>query len=137
NQHRHEPDVVVAYVRHLVRDNALQLLPVEELYKALGDGDGAVLRVAARGEGVGSRRVYDVHVGPRYSRADGNGLGDVDEIPVLGRRRLVGARSRERDLVGEVEADEALRPTYSSGRSHEEAGGGDIGDLRQQVRQQD
>ena len=45
---RREADVVVADVRHLVGDHALELLAVEALQQAAGDRDGGVLRVAAR-----------------------------------------------------------------------------------------
>src|SRR5918997_3331337 len=52
NEHR-VADVEVADVGHLVRDDALQLVPIQLLQKSRGNGDGGVLRVAARGEGVG------------------------------------------------------------------------------------
>ena len=55
-----EADVVVAHVRQLVADDALQLLAVELLEQARGDGDAGVLRIAASGEGVGRRVVDDV-----------------------------------------------------------------------------
>ena len=63
---RGEADVVVADVRHLVGEHALELLAVEHLHQPARDGDGGVLRVAAGGEGVGRRVLDDVdrrHVG--------------------------------------------------------------------------
>ena len=50
---RREADVVVADVRHLVGDDALELVAVEAVEQPAGDGDGGVLRVAPGGEGVG------------------------------------------------------------------------------------
>ena len=58
-QRGHE-DVVVADVRQLVGEHALELDPVHLLEQAGGDRDRRVLRVAAGGEGVRRRVVDDV-----------------------------------------------------------------------------
>ena len=65
-----EADVVVADVRQLVADDALELLAVELLQEAGGDRDRCVLRVAAGGEGVGGGVVDDVDLGHRHVRGD-------------------------------------------------------------------
>ena len=54
---RADEDVAVADVADLVGQHAAQLVPVEDLEDALGDGDRGVVGVAAGGEGVG------LHVG--------------------------------------------------------------------------
>ena len=54
---RGEADVVVAHVRHLVRDHALELVAVHHREQAAGDRDRGVLGVAAGGERVGRRVV--------------------------------------------------------------------------------
>ena len=75
-----EPDVVVADVRHLVADHALQLLPVELLQQPGRDGDGRVLRVAPRREGIGRRVVDDIDARHRDVRRDGHLLHHVEEL---------------------------------------------------------
>ena len=87
-------DVVVADVRHLVGDDALQFLAVHQLEQAPGHGDRGVLRVAAGGEGVGRVGVDDVDLGLGYARRDGDFLDDVVQLVELGRVGRAWRRSR-------------------------------------------
>ena len=105
---RLEADVVVADVRHLVGDDALQFLAVEALEQPAGHGDGRVLRVAPGGQGVGRLLVEDVH--RRHLRQAGGDRHLLDHVVEL--RRLlvghaVGATRGEHDLVAGVVADDA------------------------------
>src|SRR5690606_31110944 len=119
HQHRHETDVVVPDVRHLVGHDALEFLPVEHLQHPARDGYRTVLRVATRREGVGRGRVDDVDVGHGDARADGDGFGDVDEVTVLLRSRRAGARGGQGDLVREPEPYDALPRSYRHGCADE------------------
>ena len=92
---RREADVVVADVRHLVGDDALELLAVEALEQPARDGDGGVLRVAPGGEGVGRGLVDDVHRRHlRQAGGDRHLLDDVVELRRLARGSRGGRRSR-------------------------------------------
>ena len=86
-----EPDVVVADVRQLVADDALELLAVELLEQAGRDRHGRVLRIAPGGEGVGRGVVDDVDPGHRHVGGDGHLADDVHEL-----RRRRARRSRAR-----------------------------------------
>ena len=105
---RREADVVVADVRHLVGDHALQLVAVEHLHHPARDGDRGVLRVAPGGEGVGRRLLDDVdrrHVG--QAGGDRHLLDDVEELRLVLVGHLVGAADGEHHLVAGVVAEEA------------------------------
>ena len=91
---RHQPDVAVPHVRHLVGEHALELALVHQLQQAGGDGDVGVLRVAAGRERV-RRRVVD-HVDRRHRLdpgGDADRLEDVVEARVL--RAVGGLRAGE------------------------------------------
>ena len=62
-----DEDVAVADVADLVGQHAAQLVPVEHLEDALGDGDGGVLGVAAGGERVGLHLGADVELRHRHA----------------------------------------------------------------------
>ena len=105
---RLEADVVVADVRHLVGDDALELLAVEAVEQPARDGDGGVLRVAPGGQGVGRGLVEHVHRRHlRQAGGDRHLLDDVEELRLLGVGHAVGAAHREHHLVAAVVADDA------------------------------
>ena len=81
-QGRHE-DVVVADVRQLVGDDALELDPVELLQQAGRHGDRGVLGVAPGGEGVRRRVVDDVDPRLRQPAGDAQALDEVVQAAVL------------------------------------------------------
>ena len=88
-----EADVVVAHVRHLVGDHALELVAVHRVEQAAGDGDGAVGRVASRGERV-RRVVLDDVDRRRCAEAGGDRhlLDDVPEARLVARARCAAPR---------------------------------------------
>src|SRR5207249_4843198 len=64
--HRPDQDVAVADMAELVGQHAPQLVPVEDVQDALGDGHGGVIGVSAGGEGVGLHVGRDVELGHRH-----------------------------------------------------------------------
>ena len=105
---RLEADVVVADVRHLVGDHALELVAVEAVEQPARDGDGGVLRVATGGQGVGRGLVEHVHRRHlRQAGGDGHLLDHVEELRLLGVGHAAGAAHREHHLVAAVVADDA------------------------------
>ena len=105
---RHHADVVVADVRHLVRDHALQLAVVELVEQAARGGDGGVLRVAAGREGVRRAVLDDVHLRHRQAGADAEVLDDAIEVRLLLSRHLVRAADGERDAGAGVVAEQRV-----------------------------
>src|SRR5208282_6529056 len=51
--HRHRADIVVAHVRHLVADHALQFLAIHLIDQPLRHADDRVCRIAAGRERIG------------------------------------------------------------------------------------
>jgi hypothetical protein len=105
---RREADVVVAHVRELVGDDALELLAVEALHQAAGHGDRRVPRVTAGGEGVERLVLDDVDSG-RLAEPGGDRhlLDDVPESRLVGVSHLPGATHGEHHLGAGVVADDA------------------------------
>ena len=90
---RHDADVVVADVRHLVRDHAFELGLVELVEQAARGGDGRVLGVAAGSEGVRRAVFDDVDLRHRQAGADAEVLDDAVELRLLLLRHLHARRS--------------------------------------------
>ena len=116
---RLEADVVVADVRHLVRDHALELVAVEPLQQAARDRDRGVPRVAPGRQSVGRGLVEHVHRRHlRQAGGDGHLLDDVEELRLLGVGHAVGAAHGQHHLVAAVVADDA--PRYGDDAEHAE-----------------
>src|SRR3712207_1594213 len=115
-------DVVVAYVGHLVRDDALQLVPVELLQEARGDGDGGVLGIPARREGVGGGVLDDVDLRHREPAGYRHLLDDVVENWGLFVCHLLRARGGEHHPVAAVVGGEAGYDPHGEGEGEAEDG---------------
>ena len=115
-------DVEVGDVGHLVRHDALELVAVELFEEAAGDGDGGVLGVAARGEGVRGGVVDDVDLRHREARGYGHLLDHVEEYGGVVVRDLPGPRGGEDHLVARVVADEAGDDAHYQGQGEAEEG---------------
>ena len=87
-------DVEVGDVGHLVRHDALQLVAVELFEEAAGDGDGGVLGVAARGEGVRGGVVDDVDLRHREAGGYRHLLDHVEQDGGVVVRDLPGPATR-------------------------------------------
>jgi hypothetical protein len=86
-----------------VGDDALELVPVELVEQAARDGDGGVLGVAARGEGVRGRVLDDVDLRHREAAGYRHLLHDVEEAGGVFVRDLLRPGRGEHHLVpGEV-----------------------------------
>ena len=128
---------------HLVGHDALELVPVEFLQQAGSNGDGGVLRISARGKGVGGRVVNYVDL--RHSKAasqdhllddvveDGSffvgyfaGAGGAEDHPgaaVVGNEAGDGA-----DDEGQGQAEEGSRWVPDPGETDDVPEYGDEGD---------
>src|SRR5919199_4264944 len=113
-------DVVVAHVGHLVRDDALQFVPVQLLEQARGYGYGGVLRAAARGEGVGGRVLDDVDLRHRQAAGDGHLLDDVEEDGGVLVGYLSSPGGGEHHPVAAVVAREARDGAHDEGEGEPE-----------------
>ena len=101
-----EPDVEVAHVRELVRDDALQLLAVELLEQPGRDRDRRMLRVAAGRERVGRRVLDQVDARHRHVGRDGHLAHDVHQLRGGGLIDLSRAADRQHERVArEVRPD--------------------------------
>ena len=72
-------------------EDAADLVPGTDLQEAFGDGDGGVVRVAARGEGVGLRFGGDVQLRKRHVGLGGQVAYDGEVLGVAG---FVGGDAR-------------------------------------------
>ena len=121
--HQGEPDVEVADVRELVADDPLELLAVELLQEAGGDGDRGVLRVAPGGERI-RRRVID-EVDPRCRDA-GRHRQLVHHVDQLGRLlvgHLVCLRSAQDESVAREVGRDRDQRHHDHDRGQEEDAG--------------
>ena len=93
-----DEDVAVADVADLVGEHAAELVPVEDLQDALGDGDRRVLGVAPGREGVGLHVGRDVQLGHRHAHL----LAQLTDDPVVLRHLLLGDGQGPGHLDGEL-----------------------------------
>src|SRR5215211_193071 len=121
DQHR-VADVEVADVGHLVRDDALELVPVELVQEAGGHGDGGVLRVATRGEGVGGGIVDNVDLRHRKARGQRHLLDDVEEDGGVVVGDLLRARGGEHHPGAAVVGGEAGDSSHDKSQNEAEDG---------------
>ena len=77
---------------HLVRDDALQLLAIEDVEQAARDRDRRVSRTASRRKRVGIGVRHNIHGRPRQSGRDRHLVHDVVELPKLEPVAFVGRR---------------------------------------------
>src|ERR671912_2274910 len=115
-------DVEVGDVRHLVRHDALELVAVELFEEATGDGDGGVLGVAARGEGVRGGIVDDVDLRHRETRCYGHLLDHVEEYGCVIVCDLPGPRCGKDHLVAREVTDEPGGHAHYQGQGEAEEG---------------
>ena len=99
---RHHLDVLVRHVRHLVREDALELVVVQPAHQALGRADHRVVGVAAGREGVrhvgvGDRDPWLGHVGQRAEPV--HDAVQARGFRCVGRADLARPRRGQRDLV--------------------------------------
>jgi len=119
----HEARVVVADVRELVRDDALQLQLRQLAEQAGGDGDGGVSWVAAGGEGVGRVLLDHVDAGHGLAGADAEVLHDVVEVGVFLLRHLPRLRDAQHEAVARAHGPEARQHHGHRGGGRDDARG--------------
>src|SRR3712207_3936634 len=121
-------DVEVADVGHLVRDDPLQLVPVQLLEEPRGDGDGGVIRIPPRGEGVGGRVLDDVDLRHREAGGYGHLLDDVEEDGGVVVGDLPGPRCGQDHSIASVIGRDAGDGPHDEGEPEPEERSGRIPD---------
>ena len=96
---RHDLDILVRYVRHLVRDDTLKLLWGQPAHQVIGHAEHRVVGAAPSREGVRHIRVGDGHPGFRHVRQRAEPVHDAVQLRCLLRGDLAGPGRPQGDLV--------------------------------------
>ena len=121
--HQREPDVEVANVAQLVGHDALELLAVQLLQQAGGDGHRCVPGIAPRRERVGGGVVDEVHPGHRQAGRHRQLLDDVPQLRHLLGGHLARPGRREHERVTHVVAGERRDEAHPDRDGHRRQGG--------------
>ena len=96
----HQRHVAILDVADLVRDDSLQLVPIENLEQTDGDGHGGLVGVAADGKGIGRRIIDDEHAGHLGQlRRDRHLFHDVEQLRMVLLLDLARTGHLQQDVV--------------------------------------